>query len=149
MSQITIRPGTAKDLPTIHDLVRELAVYEKAESAFTASLEDYQQDFAANVFQTLVAEEEGQVVGMMIYYMTYSTWKGKMLYLEDFVVRQACRGRGVGQLLLDAFVVRARVLDCRMVKWQVLDWNEPAVRFYEKNQAIIEKEWWNCKMFLN
>jgi GNAT superfamily N-acetyltransferase len=148
MSKIIIRPGNSADLPAVHNLVRELAIYEQEEAAFTASLADYERDFSDGVFQTLVAEKDDQVVGMCLYYMTYSTWKGKMLYLEDFVVGQASRNQGIGQLLFEAFLDRAQELDCRMVKWQVLDWNEAAVRFYERNQAIVEKTWWNCKIFL-
>ena len=83
---------------------------------------------------------------MTLYYMTYSTWKGKMLYLEDFVVKADQRNKGIGQLLFDAFIEVAKAKKCRMVKWQVLDWNEPAIRFYEKNNATIETEWWTAKI---
>jgi len=144
---IHIRQATQNDIPAIHDLVRELAIYEKAEEAFIASQEEYRRDFAEGVFQCQVAESDGQVVGMVLYYLTYSTWKGKMMYLEDFVVKEAFRQKGIGQLLFDAFLASAKKAGCRMVKWQVLDWNAPAVAFYEKNRAIIEKEWWNGKIF--
>lgn len=143
----TIRKATLTDIPAIHDLVRELAVYEKAEEEFIASLDEYERDFQDNIFRCQVAEVDGQVVGMVLYYMTYSTWKGRMLYLEDFVVQEAFRQKGIGQQLFDAFLEDARREGCRLVKWQVLDWNEPAIRFYEKNKAIIEKEWWNGKFF--
>lgn len=145
---ITVRKAKFNDLPFIHDLVRDLAIYEKAEHEFTATLEDYQTDFRENIFESLVAEIDGQVIGMMLYYMTYSTWKGKMLYLEDFVVKEKYRKLGVGQLLWDAFLKVAKAKECRLTKWQVLDWNEPAIKFYEKNGATIEKEWWNGKTFL-
>ena len=92
----TIRKGKIEDLQYVHDLVRELAVYEKAEHEFIATLEDYQNDFKEGIFEVLLAEIEGEVVGMCLYYMTYSTWKGKMLYLEDFVVKQTYRQAGVG-----------------------------------------------------
>lgn len=143
----TIRKATLADIPAIHDLVRELAIYEKAEEEFIASQEEYQRDFKADIFRCQVAEVDGQVVGMVLYYMTYSTWKGRMLYLEDFVVQEAFRQKGIGQQLFEAFLEDARHEGCRLVKWQVLDWNEPAIRFYEKNKAIIEKEWWNGKIF--
>jgi GNAT superfamily N-acetyltransferase len=133
-------------LQYVHDLVRKLAVYEKAEHEFIATLEDYQNDFKEGIFEVLLAEIEGEVVGMCLYYMTYSTWKGKMLYLEDFVVKQTYRQAGVGQQLFDAFIQEARAKGCRLTKWQVLDWNEPAIKFYEKNNAVIEKEWWNGKI---
>lgn len=146
---ITVRPAESRDLAAIHRLVGELAAYEKAAEEFTASLADYERDFAAGVFEAMVAETEADgVVGMALYYLTYSTWKGRMLYLEDFVVSESHRGLGIGQRLFDAFLQRARELDCRLTKWQVLDWNEPALAFYRKNAAIIEREWWNGKIFL-
>jgi len=143
-----IRKATLEDLPAIHKLVRELAIYEKAEEEFTATLSDYESDFKENIFEALVAEKEDRIVGMALYYMTYSTWKGKMLYLEDFVVNEALRRTGIGQQLFDAVLSEARTKGCRLLKWQVLDWNEPAISFYEKNKATIEKEWYNGKLFL-
>ena len=141
-----IRRATFSDLPGIHNLVRELAIYEKGEHEFIATLEEYQQDFKAGWFEALVAEMDSKVVGMALFYDTYSTWKGRMLYLEDFVVEQAYRRYGIGQALFDAVLEVAHKKGCKLVKWQVLDWNEPALRFYEKNKAIIEKEWWNGKI---
>ncbi len=145
--EINIRRAEKRDITAIHDLVRELAIYEKAEAEFTASISDYEQDFDDDVYQAIVAEVNGEVVGMALYYLTYSTWKGKMMYLEDFVVREAYRRYGIGQVLFDEFLAHSKAAGCRLVKWQVLDWNEPAIRFYQKNQAIIEKEWWNGKIF--
>jgi len=147
MSEITIRSGTIDDIPTVHQLVRELAIYENAEHEFVATLEDYQQDFTDGVFSTIVAEDDGQVVGMCLYYLSYSTWKGRMLYLDDFVVKESKRGQGIGQLLYNELLVRAKAWKCRLVKWQVLDWNTPAINFYRQNQAIIENNWLNCKVF--
>ncbi len=142
----TIRKADTNDLKAIYDLVVELAVYENEPNAVTATLADYEKNFNAQVFQTIVAEHNGKVIGTCIYYITWSTWKGRMVYLEDFVVTEAYRKQGVGQLLFDQFLVEAKEMNATMVKWQVLDWNEPAIRFYEKNQAIIEKEWWNVKI---
>jgi GNAT superfamily N-acetyltransferase len=144
-----IRKAQRKDLAAIHDLVMELAIYEKGEAEFIATLEEYQHDFDAGWFEALVAEYEGKVVGMALFYNTYSTWKGRMLYLEDFVLQQAYRRLGIGQLLFDAVLTVAQEKACKLVKWQVLDWNEPAIRFYEKNSALIEKEWWNGKIIFN
>jgi GNAT superfamily N-acetyltransferase len=146
--KILVRKATLSDVPDLHALVRELARYEKAEEAFTATLDEYREDFNNGVYQALVAEAGGQVVGMALYYMTYSTWKGKMLYLEDFVILESHRRMGVGGRIFDAFLEEARELGCKLVKWQVLDWNRPALDFYEKYQAISEKEWWNGKLFL-
>lgn len=144
----TIRTMVEKDLPAAYELVEELAIYEKEPDAVTATLEDYKALFAQAKFQGLVAVQNDQVVGIMIFYDTFSTWKGKMLYLEDFVVRERFRGQGIGQLLYDAFEAYARSNSYVLVKWQVLDWNTPAVKFYQKNQATIEKEWWNVKKYL-
>ncbi len=149
MDHINIRQGQATDLPAVHRLVGELAEYEKALPEFVATLADYERNFADGVFEILVAEsDQGQVVGMALYYLTYSTWKGRMLYLEDFVIDASFRQHGIGQRLFDAFLQRAQELGCRLTKWQVLDWNEPAIKFYEKNKAIIEREWWNGKIFI-
>ncbi len=145
---IKIRQATLSDIPVIFSLVEELALYEKAPEAVITSVEIYEKDFNAGIFEAIVAEKEGEIIGMALYYMAYSTWKGRMLYLEDFVVRESARRFGVGQLLFDAYLNVAKEKCATLVKWQVLDWNEPAVKFYEKNDAIIEKEWWNGKIFL-
>ena len=91
---LIIRKAEDKDLPFIHDLVRELAIFEKEEKEFTATLSMYENDFKENVFQSIVADLDGEIVGMVLYYLTYSTWKGKMMYLEDFVVKEKNRGKG-------------------------------------------------------
>ncbi|MCK6691949.1 MAG: GNAT family N-acetyltransferase [Thermoanaerobaculia bacterium] len=143
---IIIRPATEDDMPAIHALVYELAVYEKEPEAVETTPEEYLEDFRNGLFEATVAEADGQVVGMTLYYMAYSTWRGKMLYLDDFVVNEAYRRHGIGQMLFDAFVEEGRQRGCRLVKWQVLDWNEPALKFYRKNNAIIETNWWNGKI---
>lgn len=143
---IIIRPATEADLPAIHALVYELAVYEKEPEAVETTPAEYLEDFRNGLFEATVAEVDGQVVGMTLYYMAYSTWRGKMLYLDDFVINEAYRRHGIGQMLFDAFVEEGRRRGCRLVKWQVLDWNEPALHFYRKNNAIIETNWWNGKV---
>lgn len=143
-----IRKATTEDMPRVWELVEELAIYEKEPEALVATVDDYIRDFEAGIFDVFLAEEEMQgVVGMALYYMTYSTWKGRMLYLEDFVVTQSHRRKGIGQLLFEAVCKEAQAQECRLLKWQVLDWNAPAVAFYEKIGADIEKNWWNGKLF--
>lgn len=142
-----IRKSNSADLPAIYKLVQELAIYENEPEAVTATLEDYQTNFDLKVFDAIVAEDAGEVIGVCIYYLTWSTWKGRMVYLEDFVVSASHRKKGVGQKLFNAFLEEAKRMNAAMVKWQVLDWNEPAIKFYQKNKAIIEKEWWNGKIF--
>jgi GNAT superfamily N-acetyltransferase len=147
--EIKIRPATEADIPAIHRLVYELAVYEKEPEAVATTPEEYLEDFRKGNFESIVAEtEDGQVVGMTLFFQMYSSWKGKMLYLDDFVVNENYRRFGAGQLLFDAFVEEGRRRGCRLVKWQVLDWNEPALNFYRKNDAVIETNWWNGKLFL-
>lgn len=148
MSNLIIRAATESDLPTIHSLMYELAVYEKEPEAVKASVAEYTEDFRNGLFESHVAELDGQIIGMTLFYMAYSSWKGKMLYLDDFVVTEASRRYGAGQLLFNAFLEEGRQRGCRLVKWQVLDWNEPALNFYRKNEAIIETGWWNGKIFL-
>lgn len=146
--EIKVRKAQQSDLPALLLLVKELADYEKASDQVSATIEDYETAFKENIFEALVATVDGQVTGMTLYYMAYSTWRGKMLFLEDFVVSEIYRNKGIGQLLFDAFLEDARLKKVAMVKWQVLDWNEPAIAFYEKNNAIFDKGWWNVKMFL-
>lgn len=155
-NNIVIRLASEADMPAIHALVHELAVYERAPEAHTATIEDYLRDFKAGIFESHVAVnideslgKQGEIVGMIFYYMAYSTWKGRMLYLEDFVVTENYRQYGVGQMLFETFLEIAREKECRLVKWQVLDWNEPAIKFYRKNEAIIENDWYNGKIFLS
>lgn len=143
-----IRPATETDLPAIHALVYELAVYEKSPDSVTTTPAEYLEDFRKGLFQSHVAEMEGRIVGMALYYTAYSTWRGKMLYLDDLVVSEPYRRYGIGQLLFDAVLDEGRRQGCRLLKWQVLDWNEPALRFYRKNNATIETDWWNGKVLL-
>lgn len=145
--KIKIRKGTPDDIPVVFSLVEELAAYEKAEHEVETTEDLYQKLFEEKLFDFFVAEEGGEVHGIALYYLTFSTWKGKMMYLEDFVVFPDQRGHGLGQALFDAVIGEAKSLGCSMMKWEVLDWNEDAIRFYVKNNAILEKNWWNGKLF--
>lgn len=144
---ILIRPAALLDVPAMYDLMFELAVYEKSPESVATTVAEYQTDFENGLFEGFVAEADGKVVGMTLFYMAYSSWKGKMLYLDDFVVTEAYRRFGIGQMLYDAFIEEARNRGCRMAKWQVLDWNEPAIQFYQKNEADIESGWYNVRKF--
>ena len=145
---ITIRRAGVDDIPAMHALMFELAVYEKSPESVEATVEEYVEDFKNGLFVGFVAEMEGKVVGMTLFFMAYSSWRGKMLYLDDFVVTESCRRFGIGQMLYDTFMQEAKDRGCRLAKWQVLDWNDPAVQFYKKNEAEIETGWWNVKKFL-
>ncbi len=144
--KIHIREGKYEDLPAAFELVKELAIYEKEPDAVTTNIEAYQKAYNDDRLFCLIAEDEDLVIGMALYYWAFSTWKGPMMYLEDFVVNESHRRHGVGQQLFDAFIKDSKARGAAMVKWQVLDWNEMAINFYKKNNATIETEWWNGKI---
>ena len=150
MEKVCVRPGAAADLPAVFSLVRELAAYERAAGEVATDVETYRRDFAAGQFELLIAEGDASAdpLGMMLFYPAYSTWKGRMIYLEDFVVTPAARRRGVGRALWSALVDLARARGCALIKWQVLDWNEPARDFYRAAGAQLEEGWENGKLFL-
>ena len=145
-NNIVLRRGVEADLPQVLGLILELAVYEKAPDAVTNSLAAMQRDgFGPRpIFSFFVLEQPGgRIIGLALFYTAYSTWKGRMLYLEDLVVTEAARRGGYGRLLFDAVVAEARATGAVRMKWQVLDWNEPAIGFYQKLGANIESEWLN------
>ena len=145
-SNIKLRKGILKDIPEIMALVKELAIFEKAEEEMIATTEMYNQAIKENLFDLFVATVDGKIAGMMLYYYGFSTWKGKMLYLEDFVVSADQRSGGIGQKLFDQLLLEAKDNGCTMIKWQVIDWNKDAIRFYERQSAKVETEWYNCKI---
>ena len=145
---IIIRNGLKADVPAIMGLVKELAIYEKAENEVTNSIEQMEMDgFGENpIFQFIVAELNGEVIGMSLYYFRYSTWKGKRLYLEDYIITEKYRGIGAGKLLFDATIDQAHKTNCTGMMWQVLDWNESAINFYKKYPTRFDAEWFNCHL---
>ncbi|QNF32436.1 GNAT family N-acetyltransferase [Adhaeribacter swui] len=145
---IAIRRGNLNDLPQVYALIQELAVYEKAPEEVTNTLSAMQEDgFGPNpVFEFMVAEVDNTIVGLCLYYMAYSTWKGRMLYLEDLVITETYRRYGIGKKLFYAFAQRALELKVQRLKWQVLEWNEPAIKFYRSLNANLDPEWINCNM---
>ncbi|WPZ11286.1 GNAT family N-acetyltransferase [Roseivirga spongicola] len=143
-----IRKGIKSDLPQVLELIQELADYEKAAHEVEITLIQLEEDgFGENpVYEFFVAENESEIVGIALYYFRYSTWKGKAVYLEDLVVKGSERGKGYGQLLLDAIIKEAKRTNSKQVRWQVLDWNEPAIEFYKKLGADLDGEWINCTL---
>jgi GNAT superfamily N-acetyltransferase len=145
MQNITIRRGSENDIDSIFDLIIELAEYEHGRHFVTNTKEKMIEDgFGENpLFYVYVAEFENKIVGFALYYIRYSTWKGKRLYLEDILVTEKQRKNGIGQLLFDALIEEAKKINCSGLNWQVLDWNLPAISFYEKNKATIDSQWLN------
>lgn len=145
---MVIRKALRTDCPRMMELVRELALYERAPEQVTVSLSHFEESgFGAHpVWWAFVAEVEGTVQGMALYYIRYSTWKGQRMYLEDLVVSEAFRGRGIGAALMDALIQEARDRNFCGMLWQVLDWNEPAIRFYKRYHARFDDEWLNVSL---
>lgn len=147
---IVIRKGKIEDLEQVLELIRELAVYEKAPDEVENTVEQMKMDGFGNqpVFEFFVAElPDPKIVGLALYFYSYSTWKGKCVYLEDLIVTQAYRRKGIGRLLMDKVIDHARAVDARRVAWQVLDWNEPAIKFYrDALNANLDGEWINVKL---
>lgn len=144
--EITIRKAKKEDCPRLLELIKELALYEKAPEEVTVSLQHFEESgFGENpVWWAFVAEAENEVKGFALYYIRYSTWKGQRMYLEDILVTESWRGKGLGKLLFDQLIVEAKERKLNGIVWQVLEWNEPAIHFYKKYNATFDGEWVNC-----
>lgn len=146
--KVQIRAAREVDVSAIFSLIQELAAYELAPEQVTNTPENLSADlFDKNLCEAIVAEKENHIVGFALYYTSYSTWKGACLYLEDFYVVEKERQHGIGQQLFDHVVNIARARKVQRMDWQVLTWNEPAIRFYEKQKAILDPEWLNGRLF--
>ena len=146
----TIREGRKEDLPRVLELVKELALFERAPEQVSNTLEMMELDgFGPHpIFGFFVAvnDNTGMIIGISVYYYRYSTWKGKRLYLEDIVVTESERGNGAGKLLFDRTMLKCLEDGCSGMTWQVLDWNTPAIKFYQKYGANLDVEWTNCNL---
>jgi GNAT superfamily N-acetyltransferase len=128
------------------ELIRELAVYEKAPDEVTVDPLHFEESgFGLNpVWWAFVVEnQEKKVVAFALYYIRYSTWKGQVMYLEDILVTEALRGKGIGKMLIERLIQEAKEKGFKRMTWQVLDWNEPAINFYKKFSAKFDPEWVN------
>lgn len=143
---INIRTAVKEDCPRLLELINELAVYEKAPEEVTVTIDEFiDAGFGQKpVWKAFVAEENGTIIGFALFYTRYSTWKGCRLYLEDFIVTEDYRGKGVGKILFEKVIEEAKNNNYNGMTWQVLDWNEPAINFYNKYEARLEDEWLNA-----
>ncbi|TDQ10966.1 GNAT family N-acetyltransferase [Pedobacter metabolipauper] len=144
--KINLRVAEQQDCIRLLELIHELAVYEKAPEEVTVSLDEFiEAGFGVQpVWSAFVAEIDQVIVGFALYYTRYSTWKGCRLYLEDFIVTEDQRGKGIGKILFERVMQEAKDKNFNGMVWQVLDWNEPAINFYNKYSAYIESGWLNA-----
>jgi GNAT superfamily N-acetyltransferase len=140
---MNIRKGTPQDMKAVLGLIQELAEFEKEPDAVLITVDDLIRDgFESNpLFHVFVAEVEAEIVGIALYYYRYSTWKGKTIHLEDLVVKDKMRGTGVGYALYSEIIKQGKKDNVRRIEWNVLDWNTPAIAFYEKSGAKVLDEW--------
>ncbi|MBK9733148.1 MAG: GNAT family N-acetyltransferase [Chitinophagaceae bacterium] len=143
-----IRKAEKKDVPAMLALIKELAAYEKAPQEVSNTIERMEQDGFGEQpsFFSHVAELDGMVVGVAIYYTAYSTWKGKYIYLDDIVITEKFRGHGIGKQLFDGVGAFAKSIGANLLRWHVLEWNEPAINFYKKYNSNLDPEWITCKL---
>jgi GNAT superfamily N-acetyltransferase len=145
---ISIRTAISGDEQAIFNLIKELALYEKAPEQVTNTPEQLAIDlFRDKICEAIVAIKDTEIIGFALYYISYSTWKGRCLYLEDFYVQENKRNCGAGGMLFDQVVKIAKELGVKRMDWQVLEWNQLALNFYEKRKAILDPEWINGRLF--
>lgn len=144
-----IRPANTQDIQAIFKLIQELASYERAPEQVINTPEQLHIDlFVDQICSALVAiNEEKEVIGFALYYISYSTWKGRCIYLEDFYVQENERKKGYGQALFDQVVQIAQQMGVKRMDWQVLEWNHTALNFYRRNHALLDPEWINGRLF--
>ncbi|AXG74074.1 GNAT family N-acetyltransferase [Flavobacterium arcticum] len=143
-----IRKGTPQDMPAVLELIKELAVFEKEPDAVLLTADDLVKDgFGTNpLFYTVVAELDGEIIGMALFYNRYSTWKGKTIHLEDLIVKEEKRGTGAGSALYKEVITFAKAQGVSRVEWVVLDWNTHAIDFYKRSGATVFNDWLTVQM---
>ena len=149
MMNIIIRRAVKTDCERLMELVRELAVFEKSPQELTVTLDHFEKSGfgESRVWWAFVAEVDGIVQGFALYYIRYSTWKGQRMYLEDILISEEFRGKGIGKLVFDKLKEEAKEKKLNGIVWQVLDWNEPAINFYKKNGDVnFDNAWINCSI---
>ncbi len=148
MKSPKIRRAIKEDCPRLMELVNELAHFEKAPDEVTVTLEHFiESGFGTRpVWWAFVVEVDGIVQGFALYYIRYSTWKGQRMYLEDIIITESSRGKGLGKLLFEQLIKEAIEKDLTGIVWQVLNWNKPAIEFYRRYNATLDAEWLNCSL---
>lgn len=143
-----IRKGRIEDMPAVSGLIKELAAFEKEPDAVVLTVADLERDGFGEkpLFQTFVVEENDEIVGMVLYYYRYSTWKGKTIHIEDLIVKEDKRGLGLGFKLYSEVIAQGKSDGVRRIEWNVLDWNSPAIEFYERSGAKVFKDWLVAQM---
>lgn len=141
--QFIIREAQKSDMQAVHALIRELAVFEREPKAVEVTVSDLERDgFSPDkLFHCFVAETPGGIKGMAMVYARYSSWKGPVIHLEDLIVTEDARGTGMGSALFDRVIRYGHELGVRRICWEVLDWNEPAIAFYESRGARVMRDW--------
>ncbi len=146
---IYVRKALESDIDDMYRLIAELAEYERSRQELILTPSDLLHHYKSGYFKAWVARFEDQTVGMALCYDRYSTWKGRCLYLEDIVVQEKYRRIGAGSALMHALISFARREGYYSINWQVLTWNEPALHFYKKWNAEIDRQWWNGRIIIN
>lgn len=147
---ILIREAKPKDISAVLRLIRELADFEREPKAVVnTESELHQHIFKDKICNAIVADDNNEIIGFALYYNSYSTWKGKCLYLEDLYVQEARRKHGIGALLFEKIISIAKYQKVRRLEWLVLDWNQPAIQFYKKYEANLDNSWLNGKIEFN
>ncbi|MDL2265888.1 GNAT family N-acetyltransferase [Parabacteroides sp. OttesenSCG-928-G07] len=148
MKEISIRRAKPSDCPRLLELIKGLALYEKAPEEVTVTLEHFEESGFGqqSVWWAFVAEIEDNVCGFALYYIRYSTWKGQRMYLEDIYIEPEMRGHGIGAMLFEQLIEEGKKRKLHGMVWQALEWNEPALNFYKKYNAKFDNEWVNCSI---
>lgn len=150
MEKLIVRKGEKRDIPQVFNLIKELAIFEKSPHEVTNTIARMEKEgFGEHpAFEFFVAEQNDEIIGLVLYYFSYSTWKGRSLYIDDLIVTEKFRKNGIGDKLFQAVLKVAKAEHCGKIHWQVLDWNQPAINYYSKVGASFDKGWINCSIEL-
>ena len=145
-----IRKGIKKDIPEVLELVKELAEFENSIEKVSNTIEKMENDGFGDepIYDLFIAEKKNKIIGIAITYFRFSTWKGKVLYLEDLIINKKYRRRGIGYKIIKKVLSFAKEKKCIGMSLQVLEWNEIGINFYKKLNMEFDNEWINCYLKL-